>query len=312
MNEANSVSSAFSQWLVQALRDGKGRHKPTHKTALRWTHSTFHDALGKADLQVSIDTVRGWFNGKRVAKEEQVRAILDVLLPKPRGTEALAEQQAKLRLWQQERGPVAPAVTPPPADSAWLITPPENTAGLTDLRLHPLRPANLPGTHYLDATLRVDEAEYEYEGQTLLISLREAFLGLSPASMPAVQGSFIGERIPHDHITPKPTNGVLITGPREPQTGKLRGDILGGEHVAVLVDGGGADVEVQLTLAAGTRAFIVEIADSQAAEMRCPDEPSVDKQAVLEALIAKKLGRDEQGRILLARARARLKPTEPT
>jgi hypothetical protein len=193
----------------------------------------------------------------------------------------------------------------------WTILPSEFTDGLAEVRLHQPRPGNMPNQFYIEATLRLQKGEYDYEDRTVSIGLKDAFLLLESPNYQATKGSMIGER-EHPNFEAD-VGGAKIKGPRS--DGCLAGNPLGDEYVAVIEPvgsgkeepaGGGKEV-VTVSLHAGRRsAFDVALIDDQ--DERTETYPTINKRAVLDAVINEGLGRDRQGRVILARSKIQRKP----
>jgi hypothetical protein len=113
----------------------------------------------------------------------------------------------------------------------------------------------------------------------------------------------IGERKVHENARAKP-GGIEFspTGGR----GCLAGDLLGEEYIAVMEPSGTGELLVTVGLHAGKRSFDITVVDDQG-ERGDSSVVSIEKDAVLNALIYKGSQKDGQGRVVLARARMRKK-----
>ncbi|MGJ4952488.1 hypothetical protein [Bradyrhizobium sp. HKCCYLS20291] len=194
--------------------------------------------------------------------------------------------------------------------SDWQILGGRFTDGLAEARLHSPRPGNVPNSFYVDATLRLGRAKHDYEDRTVSIGLAEAFLSLESPSFQIAKGSMIGERGEHPNFEPE-VGGAGIKGPCQELDGCLQGDPLGDEYVAIIepVGDGKEEVigdvtgEVSLSVHAGRAMFqVAEVGDK--GEL-LQTALTTNKQGVLNAIIGDGLGRDRQGRLILARARMR-------
>jgi hypothetical protein len=188
----------------------------------------------------------------------------------------------------------------------WHILRPELTDGVAELRLHQPRPGNTPNTFYIDVTLRLGEGEYEYEGRTVFIGLKNAFLYFESPSYQITKGSMIGERVEHPNFDVD-VGGTKIKGPLN-SDGWLVGDPLREEFVAVIEPAGGGEEIVTLSLHAGRLALAFKLAPVDGEDEPTEISLTTNKQAVLDRFISKVLGHDRQGRAILARARMQRKP----
>jgi DNA-binding winged helix-turn-helix (wHTH) protein len=189
-----------------------------------------------------------------------------------------------------------PSIVPNGA-SAWSIFEPTGTDGLVELRLHQPRQGNQPEMFYLDATLRVEVAEYEMDDRILLIGLTDAFLSVESKGCQPAKGTVIGERLACEGVHPKP-RGVEF---QAPPAGRLTGDLLGEEYIAVMEPTISSEQLVTIQVRAGRRSFSVTAKDIDGVEEQTT---STEKTAILNRFIELKL-RDEQGRVTLAEARMR-------
>jgi hypothetical protein len=188
----------------------------------------------------------------------------------------------------------------------WNILRPELTDGVAELRLHQPRPGNVPNTFYIDVTLRLGEGEYEYEGRTVFIGLKNAFLYFESPCYQITKGSMIGARAEHPNFDVD-VGGTKIKGPRN-SDGWLVGDPLGEEHVAVIEPAGGGEEIVTLSLHAGRLALAFKVAPVGDEDKPTEIDLTTNKQAVLNTFISQVLGRDRQGRAILARTRMQRRP----
>jgi hypothetical protein len=113
----------------------------------------------------------------------------------------------------------------------------------------------------------------------------------------------IGERTVHEHACRIP-GGVEFT-PCEGQD-CLAGDLLGEEYIAVMEPTGEGEQSVTVGLHTGRRSFDVTVADGQSDS--AGGNVTIEKDAVLNALICKGKRKDGQGRVILACARMQKKP----
>jgi hypothetical protein len=172
---------------------------------------------------------------------------------------------------------------------------------LAAVRLHPLKTGNSEGSYYLEASVLVDIAEYKLEepvsgGKRFAIGVDRVHLAFSSDGYQIGKQSIIGERIILKHIRPLP-DGVEICCPQEGEC--LSGDLLGEHQFARLEATGGPKNFIELTLRAVDRCFCVFKLDERGNRERI----SLEREAVLNAVIYKMRKEDGHGRVLLATAR---------
>jgi hypothetical protein len=294
--------------------EGTGRAAGADVRYRSWTPKEFGDAMQKCGCQISDDAVRLWYLGEHLPRSLQKAAILRVFFPTSgigkRETAADEAFRTMDALWlEAQRRPrsqskelLPPATYDQPAE--WVIFDRRSIDGLTELRLHPPRLGNLPGTVYIDATLRIATAIYEWEERSVSIGLREAFLSVDSASYQPSKKSMIGDRSEHPYFKPTP-GGADITGPRD-KHGCLTGDPLGEDYVTAIEPTNDDEKPVTMRLRAGRRSFKVAVTNTEK-QHHSRNSTAVNKDAVLNALIYERREKDRQGRVVLAQVRMQRK-----
>lgn len=282
---------------MSAGQRGDGLHRRTPKP---WSNVDLAGFVGQAEL-----TVRSWRNVDNPVTPDEIDRILDHFfgdVPK-----FALKRQELLDAWLAAKSKVTLNIDDLEDRFAneplvnWKVTTLEQTEGLVELRLHQPRMANDGNSFYLDATLRLDRARYDYEGREVYISMKNATLIIeSPSHQPA-KGSMIGERTAMVDVVVRP-HGVEFTAM---EGGYLCGDILQGEYVASMESLGGEVPErVLVSLHAGRRAFIVEASEPNNSEENLVII-SAEKETILNTLIHCSRKKDRLGRTILARSRLR-------
>jgi len=288
----------FGKLLDAHLKRGQRADGLSQEHLQPWTNFNFAGVVN-----VSPNSVANW---RHETLPEDVLPILDALFGNR--PEFAGHRRDLKEAWAQAKGLV-------PMDGEeeydgdecgeWLIIDSYLTPGIAELRLHPPRSGNASGTYYLDATLVIDTGEYDHEGDTLLIGLREAFLSVQSSSYQVAKNSIIGDR--SDHANFKLTvGGTRVVGPLDDR-GCLHGNPLGDEYMAVIEPVGERDEPVEVALRAGRRGFDITRADVSGDAPRDP-AADINKDAILNVLISKGREKDPQGRVLLACARMKRRP----
>ena len=152
----------------------------------------------------------------------------------------------------------------------------------------------------------MDEAEQSDGTHTILISLREAFVGVLASGYQTAQSSLLGEGSKRLGVRVG-VGGITLTA--EEGGTHLQGNVLGEERLAVIEPGPGDDNTVTVSVCAGRRAFRFSYVVD-------PDLPPVaegqkpNREAILNLLLGETLRRDAQGRLILASASLRRKQQE--
>lgn len=315
----------FARLLAWHLNNGTRPRRTPETPGARWTNEEFGTACGGSNEK----TVRLWRSGSSVPNDlptierelfgdnsaylvwrQELRNAYDAakrnrdVVAHAFGT--LGSPSAPARRSQSaptERTSQMSAYDP---REQWILLGSRGVLALMELRLHPPRLGNELDTFYLDATLLSGTAEYDYEDRLIVLGVRSAVLVLDSASYQAAQGSMIGER-PGPAYFKRLAGGVEITGPRD-DNGRLSGDILQGEYIAVIESVGNDEHPLTVSILAGRRSFSVAALGRKKGTVS-DDETNVNKDAILNALIYKVQTIDSQGRIVLAEARiTRRKP----
>lgn len=258
-----------------------------------WTDADFSGYVG-----VSPNTVSNWRSKTNPIPPTNILPLLNILFGDNPAFQGWRRDLTDA--WSRAKG-----LLPEPEQNAsedvsleWEIRNTDQSPGLTELRLHPPRPGNKRDTFYLDATFRMDLAEYEWKDRTIFVGVRDVGLSVSSPSHQPAKDTLVAERRPMENMKLKP-GGLEF----HPDTGKshLEGDILRGEHIAVMEPTTAADAVITVTAHAGRRSFL----------LRTEDEVGLvsnEQDAILNVLIHKTKPKDELGRVVLARSRIKKKP----
>jgi hypothetical protein len=254
-----------------------------------WTDADFSGYVG-----VSPNTVSNWRSEDYPMPPTDIVPLLNILFG---DIPAFQGWRRDLRdAWSRAKGLLPPDSeqnTSEDISSEWEIRNTDQSPGLAELRLHPPRPGNKRDTFYLDATFRMDLAEYEWECRTIFIGVRDVGLAIDSPSYQPAKGTLVAERRPMENMKLKP-GGLEF----HPDAGKthLEGDILRGEHIAVMEPTATAEAVITVTAHAGRRSFLLRAEDKLAAV-------SNEQDAILNVLIHKTKPKDALGRVVLARSR---------
>ncbi len=302
----------FFNLFTNHWHEGTGRPIARDIRYRNWTVKEFADSMERNGCPISDDAVRIWFRGKSLPRSTQKAAILRVFFPEAKNglgaTEADQQYVAMDKAWQEAQSqPRPPPNRAPHVDkdtpiSPWTVSERIRAEGLAVLRLHPPRPGNVPETYYVDMTLAFSTAECEYEGRTVLIALRNAFLSINSSNYQPAFRSLVGERAEHPNFKPR-AEGVEIIGPLD-SDGSLTGNPLGEEYLAIIERTEGPQKPVTVRLHASRRSFaVVELAPVEATIDAKSN--SVNKDVILNQLIYEGRAKDGQGQVIIAEARMR-------
>ncbi len=283
------------------LLDGHlNRGQRVEGTPSRWKRWTNNDFAGFAG--VSPNSVANWRNPDAPIPPTDINPVLDPLFgDKP---EYAGHRRDLKEAWERAQGLLPPEEESEPGDG-WDILPRMAPTALAEAILHQPTAANRAETWHLHATLRFDSAEQtDEEYRTVIIGVREAFAALTGSGYQTAQNSLIGERAPHDHITPG-VGGITLAGPVE--GGTLRGNPIGDDPLAIIEPGPAGDDTVRITVSASPRAFTFAYAPDPDSPPVCMDQKP-NRAAILGLLFAGEAPRDAQGRVVLASAGLRRKP----
>jgi hypothetical protein len=277
--------------LARLIRDHLNRGQRADVERRNWKPWT--DAGISGYLGVSPNTVANWHSEDYPTPPTDILPMLDLLFG---DIPAFQGWRSDLRdAWSRAKGLLAPdseQSTSEDISSEWAILNTDQSPGLAELRLHPPRPGNKRDTFYLDATFRMDIAEYEWECRTIFIGVRDAGLAIDSPSYQPAKGTLVAERRPMENMKLKP-GGLEF----HPDAGKnhLEGDILKGEHIAVMEPTATAEAVIPVIAHAGRRSFLVAAEDKLV-------PVSNEQDAILNALIYKAKRKDALGRVVLARS----------
>ena len=273
-----------------------------------WTVRSFSNAVEKAGFSApDPDTIGAWLKGERWPQPARKGAILAVFFPAKQGNDAA--RQKMLDAWTDGQREVTPRRKARIEDSAaslkWVISRHGATEGLADLRLHQPFPLNEEGSYRVEASARLDIAEFAHERQDYGIGVTTVLLAVESEGYQVTRGSMIGER-PADLPARLRADGVELHGPRDNDSGCIVGDLLGEEHVANIESLNDGEAPVYVSLRAARRAFKVLGLNAQG--RNTPVAVSEETDAVINALLGKDRERDSLGRVVLAKASMKRKP----
>lgn len=289
--------------------------QPAMKRDGSWTVRTFSNAMEWAGLG-SIDpaTIQSWLDGERWPQKERKNAILKVFFRLPKVTQNdqetgrlrdemdvawLEGQAARTRSQSFARNEEREVI------AGWIASgTPVHTPGLALLMLDEPQQGNEPDAPwYVGARLRLQTAKHERrDGSYVFIALRTAFLSIGVSGYRVVNGSLIGQEKRAENPNFQGENdGAEVVGPRE-EGFCLGGDPLAGDYIAQIkpADDGKSEESVTVALHAFRDSFAISLSPKPS-DSEQSDVARTEKNAVLNALIAKGRVKDSQGRMLLAR-----------
>lgn len=270
---------------------GTGRPANLRRAFIHWSVKDFADALATAGVPADEDTINKWLAHKNLPRRPRAEAILAVYFATtPAAPDAAAMRQA----WNAatERAPRKRPAVPSSPQSPFRITDPLEVDGLVELKLHPT-PGNNDETFRLDATISFGILPYDHEGITVEIALTDAEIAITSRAYQPVHRSRVCDRTDHDWLKPAPGGGISVIGPL--RRGVLLGDPLGTDHLAVMerLD----DVEGPVTVEVRARSKASIRANAQDAAI------SINKQAIIDAIMSEGERKDPMGRLVFARRR---------
>jgi hypothetical protein len=275
---------------------GTGRPATLHRAFTHWSVKDFADALATAGAPADEDTINKWLAHKNRPRRPRAEAILAVYFA---ATPAAPDAAAMRQAWHaaNERAPRKRPAAPASPQSPFRITDPLEVDGLVELKLHPT-PGNTDETFRLDATISFGALTYDHEGATVEIALTDAEIAITSRAYQPVHRSRICDRSDHPCLKPAPGGGISVIGPQ--RRGALYGDPLGSDHLAVLERLDDAEGPVTVEIRARSRASIrTETQDTAV---------SVNKQAIIDALLREGAATDPMGRVIFARRRVSRRP----
>jgi hypothetical protein len=183
-------------------------------------------------------------------------------------------------------------VTTAAPQSPFRITDSLEVDGLVELKLHPTL-GNNDETFRLDATISFGILPYDYDGTTVEIALTEAEIAITSRAYQPVHRSRVCDRTDHVWLKPAPGGGISVVGPQ--RRGALYGDPLGPDHLAVMERLDDAEGPVTVEIRARSTASIRTEAQDAAV--------TVNKQAIIDAILSEGERKDLLGRLVFARRR---------
>lgn len=272
---------------------GTGRPANLRRASSSWYVKDFADALATAGAATDEDTINKWRRHDNLPRRPRLDAMLAAFFAAtPNHPDAAAMRQtwneAQARAPRPRRRPAAPAS----AQSPFRITPPLEVDGLVVLNLHPT-PGNTDETFRLDATISFGILPYDHEGTTVEIALTDAEIAITSDAYQPVHRSRVCDRSDHAYLKPAPGGGISVIGPQH--RGALHGDPLGPDHLAVMERLDDAEGPVTVEIRARSKASIrTEAQDSTV---------TVNKQVIIDAILAEGERKDPMGRLVFARRR---------
>jgi len=267
---------------------GTGRPAKPVRAFTGWTPKDFADALATAGAPTDTDTINKWQRHLHVPRSTQFNAILSAFF----GTDPDHADLATMRLaW------TAASTRPPrtrrtiPANPAdFRITGRLEVDGLVEFKAHPT-PGNTNDSFRLDATLSFGILAYDHDETPVEVALTDAEIVITSTAYQFVQGSRACDRTDHAYLKPR-TGCIGVEGPL--RRNALFGDPIGTEHLAMMQRV--TDDEGPVTVEVRARALLVRV-ESQAEGI------SVNRNAVIAAVLGEGERKDHLGRLVFARAR---------
>lgn len=317
------AGESFAGLFCRHWDAGTGLKRSARGVGRSWTAKEFADAMKVADCAISVDAIGNWIKGTNLPRRPQMLAILDIFFPVPVDgcSPQHADRDIMYAVWTDLQRPRAkrtraPVIAEPSPESAadWPRDNPQPLVGLAELELHTPHADN-EGGHRLRGRLVVGAREDDSNDKPILLTMREAFLRLESSIGIETDGSLIGIREAHEHLVQAP-GGLRVVGPQSitqmPDGSSLRyldGEVFDGKHIAILKDTNenNEDIEVQLTLSVMRRSFDVVPLDGEGRPL-FDGITSEAKQSILNLIIFERLPRDEQGRVIVQKAKLRRRP----
>jgi hypothetical protein len=207
---------------------------------------------------------------------------------RPAIAQAAVSMRDHLVRLRRRRRPSTPPATP------YRITERLEVDGLVTLNLHPT-PGNTDETFRLDATISFGILPYDHNGTTVEIALTDAEIAITSNAYQPASRSRVCDRSDHPCLKPVPGGGIAVVAPL--RRGAIYGDPLGTDYLALMErvteEEGPVTVEIRARTTASVRT------ESQDATV------SVNKQAIIAAILAEGERKDPMGRLVFARGRIR-------
>jgi hypothetical protein len=271
---------------------GTGRAATPRRAVAEWSVKDFASALAIAGTATDEDTINKWLRHANLPRGPNHNAILTAFFAAtPNHPDAAAMRHAWAEAKASPPRPRRPAAPASP-HSPFRITDPLEVDGLVELKLHPT-PGNTDQTFRLDATISFGILPYEHEGTTVEIALTDAEIAITSNAYQPVHRSRVCDRTDHAYLKPAPGGGISVIGPQ--RRGALHGDPLGTDHLAVMERLDDAEGPVTVVIRARSRTSIRTEAQDTAV--------TVNKQAIIDAILSEGERKDPMGRLVFARRR---------
>lgn len=261
-----------------------------------WTNDKFGEALTSGPTRrMSANAVANWRNQAKPHPPDNIVPLLNAFYGDDH--RFADKRQAMLHLWRQAKGYDIDDAQPPPILAPTHGESFQGPVQLVHLRAHPVR-AN-DGTVRLNASLTISPDDgVVFQGRAVSIGLTEALLTFQSADWQPAYQALIGEK-PHENVSIV-APGSRITGPRD-TLGRLSGQPLGEEPIAIIEPVGTRNGSVTLSIRAPRGSFDVRIRPSLDSEPEAEIGVSDTKKLILDALLQEQLTHhDERGSAILA------------
>ncbi len=296
--------------------NGTGLKRKHAGQATSWSAKQFAAAVTDRGGTASEDAVHNWVKGTNLPRRQQMMAIRKVFFLKEgcSSTAENADDVAMLEAWNAanvSRSRKAASVDAPDAFPENAIDwPRQHTkpiTGLAELELFTPQPAN-DGGYYIVGRLVLGAREDDAHDTPFIISMREAHLTYALSDNLAADGSLIGARLKVPNLIETP-GALKIIGPTSTTTDSkgheyryLDGEVFEQNHIMKISEfESDGDTSISLTLAVPQRCFDVRPLDSEGKDPLAV-YASEAKHAIINTLLATKLSRDGQGRVILQKA----------
>ena len=277
-------------------------HKHAGTRSVGVNGAAWSDASLARKAGTAPNTIRNWRTGRSVPEDPS--ALCDALF----GNRHPVAREEFEGAWRDARG-IAPSPqldvsehpqastryrrSPlAPSSGSFRITDRLEVDGLVELKLH-ATPGNSDETFRLDATVSFGILPFDYNDCTVEIALTDAEIAISSSAYQPVHRSRVCDRTDHPYLKPAPGGGIVVSGPLH--RGVLYGDPLGPDHLAVMERVDDAEGPVTVEIRARSRASVRTETESAAA--------SVNKQAIINAILSEGEHKDSMGRLVFARSR---------
>lgn len=287
--QPNAVPKAvFFGFFDKHWAAGSGRPPAPARSFSHWSSKEFADALSRNGASADTDTIDKWKRHAHLPRQQQFNAILNVFFADdPNHADAAPMRQA----WtdastRTPRKPRRPAANP----SDFRITHRHDIPGLVEFKAHPT-PGNSEDTFRLDATLRFATLTYDHNETPVEVALTDAEITIASDAYQYVQGSRVCDRSDHAYLKDRAGN-IGVEGPMRRDA--LHGDPLGTDHLAIMRRTDNDEGPVTVEIRARTLQVRVEAQDQPV---------SINRKAIIDAILGEGERRDPLGRLVFARAR---------